>query len=53
MPFVEQLHSDYPVTESLLSRIRFFEALIAMMIALGGLQPGERETFEIGLGQFM
>jgi aminoglycoside 2''-phosphotransferase len=52
-PFVEQLHSDYPVTESLLSRIRFFEVMIAMMIALEGLQRGERETFEMGLGQFM
>jgi aminoglycoside 2''-phosphotransferase len=51
--FVEQLYGDYPMTESLLSRVRFFEVMIALMVALGGLQGGDREMFEMGLEQFV
>ena len=52
-PFVERLYGDYPMTESLLGRTRFFQVMSALMVALGGLQGGDRETFEMGLEQFV
>jgi hypothetical protein len=51
--FVEQLYDRYGIPASLLRRVRFFKTMIALLIALGGLQSGDRKTFELGLGPFM
>ena len=52
-PFVRQLYDDYGMSELLLSRVRFYKVMIALMVALGGVQSGDREAFELALGQFM
>ena len=52
-PFVEQLYDRYGMSASLARRVRFFESMIALLVALGGLQSGDREAFELGLGPFM
>jgi aminoglycoside 2''-phosphotransferase len=49
--FVAHLFDNYGVTESLLKRALFFKRAIALHIALGGLQKGNREDFEFGLAQ--
>jgi aminoglycoside 2''-phosphotransferase len=51
--FVEHLLRRYPVSESeaLRRRIRFFRLVIALHVALGGLQNQSREDLEFGLSQ--
>jgi aminoglycoside 2''-phosphotransferase len=51
--FVERLYESYAVTECLLNRIRFFEMLSALMVALEGLETSDREAFAFGLAKYV
>jgi aminoglycoside 2''-phosphotransferase len=50
--FVERLYDSYAVTERLLNRIRFFAMLSALMVALEGLEKGDRQAFAFGLAKY-
>ena len=50
--FLERLYQSYVVTECLLNRIRFFEMLCALMVALEGLEKGDRQAFAFGLAKY-
>jgi aminoglycoside 2''-phosphotransferase len=51
--FVERLYQGYAVTERLLNRIRFFEMLCALTVALEGLEKGDRQAFVFGLAKYV
>jgi aminoglycoside 2''-phosphotransferase len=51
--FVEQLYDTYPVTEPLLRRVRFYEVMIPLWVALGALQGQDREAFEFALAPYV
>jgi aminoglycoside 2''-phosphotransferase len=51
--FVGQLYRRYPVAEPLLSRVRFYAVMIAMVVALEGLANEDREAYEFGLAQYV
>lgn len=51
--FVERLYEGYPMTEPLLSRVRFYKVMIALVVALEGLQGGDQETVEFALAQYV
>jgi aminoglycoside 2''-phosphotransferase len=50
--FVERFHASYGATPSLLGRARFFETLLALLVALDGLRDGDEEALAFGLARY-
>jgi aminoglycoside 2''-phosphotransferase len=50
--FVERFHASYGVTPSLLGRARFFETLLALLVALDGLRTDDQEALAFGLARY-
>lgn len=51
--FVEQFNEGYNITESLLRRVQFFKMMIALWVALGGVQSDNHEMVRMGLKSYM
>ncbi|MFN2156730.1 MAG: phosphotransferase family protein [Anaerolineae bacterium] len=50
--FVARFHASYGVTPSLLGRARFFETLLALLVALDGLRTDDQEALAFGLARY-
>jgi len=50
--FVERFHASYGATASLLERARFFETLLALLVALDGLRTDDQEALAFGLDRY-
>lgn len=50
--FVDRLLASYGASEALLERLRFYETVIALSVALEGLQSDDQETLEFGLARY-
>jgi aminoglycoside 2''-phosphotransferase len=50
--FVARFHASYGVTPSLLGRARFFETLLALLVALDGLRTDDQEALAFGMARY-
>ncbi len=51
-PFVERFAAQYPGSEGLLPRARFYKETFALQEALYGLEDGDQEAFESGIAEY-